>query len=75
MLFDEDNEQVGSAHDIGRLTRLYTDKTIDSLANKRDKSKPFVLYVAHTKIDAMPRFKGTSLDGLYGGSILKPDGR
>ena len=48
MLFDEDNEQAGSTRDMGRLTRLYTDKAIDFLENERDKSKSFVLYVAHT---------------------------
>ena len=68
--FHENNEDAGSTRDMGGLTRLYTDKSIDFLKNKRDPEKPFVLYLAHTMmhtiIDASPRFRGKSKGGLYG---------
>ena len=31
---------------MGGLIKLYTDKSIDYLKNKRDPNKPFVLYLA-----------------------------
>ena len=59
-----------STRDMGSLTTLYTDKAIAYLKEKRDPSKPFVLYVAHTMmhtiIDASSRFKGKSKGSLYG---------
>jgi len=75
--FHENNEPAGQTRDMGSLTRLYTDKAIDFLKNKRDKSKPFVLYVAHTMmhtiIDASPRFKGKSKGSLYGDVVEEFD--
>jgi len=75
--FHENNEKAGSTRDMGSLTRLYTDKAIDYLKSKRDKSKPFVLYVAHTMmhtiIDASPRFKGKSKGSLYGDVVEEFD--
>ena len=75
--FHENNEKAGSTRDMGSLTRLYTDKAIDFLKNKRDKSKPFVLYLAHTMmhtiIDASPRFKGKSAGSLYGDVVEEFD--
>jgi arylsulfatase A-like enzyme len=75
--FHENNEKAGSTRDMGSLTRLYTDKAIDFLKNKRDKNKPFVLYVAHTMmhtiIDASPRFKGKSKGSLYGDVVEEFD--
>jgi arylsulfatase A-like enzyme len=68
--FHENNEKAGNTRDMGSLTRLYTDKAIDFLENKRDKKKPFILYVAHTMmhtiIDASDKFRGKSKGGLYG---------
>ena len=68
--FHENNEPAGSTKDMGGLTTLYTDKAIDFLKSKRDKKKPFVLYLAHTMmhtiIDASERFRGKSKGGLYG---------
>jgi arylsulfatase A-like enzyme len=68
--FHENNEPAGKTSDMASLTRLYTDKAIDYLENRRNKGKPFVLYVAHTMlhtiIDASPRFRGKSKGGLYG---------
>jgi len=75
--FHENNEPAGQTRDMGSLTRLYTDKAIDFLKNKRDKSKPFALYVAHTMmhtiIDASPRFKGKSKGSLYGDVVEEFD--
>ena len=75
--FHENNEPAGHTRDMGSLTRLYTDKAIDFLKNKREKSKPFVLYVAHTMmhtiIDASPRFRGESEGSLYGDVVEEFD--
>lgn len=75
--FHENTKKAGSTRDMGSLTRLYTDKAIDFLKNKRDKSKPFGLYVAHTMmhtiIDASPRFKGKSRGSLYGDVVEEFD--
>ena len=75
--FHENNEPAGKTNDMGSLTRLYTDKAIDFLKNKRDENKPFVLYVAHTMmhtiIDASPRFKGKSEGSLYGDVVEEFD--
>ena len=75
--FHENNESAGSTKDMGGLTRLYTDKSIDFLKNKRDPEKPFILYLAHTMmhtiIDASPRFRGKSEGGLYGDVVEEFD--
>lgn len=75
--FHENNEQAGSTRDMGSLTRLYTDKAINYLKEKRDPSKPFVLYVAHTMmhtiIDASEQFRGKSAGGLYGDVVEEFD--
>ncbi|MBW8035083.1 MAG: sulfatase-like hydrolase/transferase, partial [Planctomycetes bacterium] len=75
--FHENNEPAGTTSDMGSLTRLYTDKAIDYLENKRDKDKPFALYIAHTMmhtiIDASGKFKGTSKGNLYGDVVEEFD--
>ena len=75
--FHENNEPAGKTRDMGSLTRLYTDKAIDYLKNKRDKEKPFLLYIAHTMmhtiIDASKKFKGTSRGSLYGDVVEEFD--
>jgi len=75
--FHENNEPAGKTSDMGCLTRLYTDKAIDYLKNRRDPEKPFVLYLAHTMmhtiIDASPRFRGQSDGGLYGDVVEEFD--
>lgn len=75
--FHENNEKAGSTRDMGSLTRLYTNKAISFLEEKRDPDKPFVLYVAHTMmhtiIDASDRFKGNSKGGLYGDVVEEFD--
>jgi arylsulfatase A-like enzyme len=63
------NTLVRTTNDMAGLTRLYTKKAIDYLANKRDPEKPFLLYLAHTMmhtiIDASPNFKKGIGDNLY----------
>ena len=75
--FHENNEKAGNTRDMGRLTRLYTDKAIDFLENKRDPARPFVLYLAHTMmhtiIDASDKFRGKSKGGLYGDVVEEFD--
>lgn len=75
--FHENNRAAGSSNDMGGLTTLYTDKSIDFLKNKRDPKKPFVLYLAHTMmhtiIDASDRFRGKSEGGLYGDVVEEFD--
>lgn len=75
--YHENNEKVGRSKDMAGITRLYTDKAIDYLKNKRDKDKPFALYLSHTMmhtdIDASPKFKGTSEGGLYGDVVEEFD--
>jgi arylsulfatase A-like enzyme len=75
--FHENNKPAGSTSDMGSLTRLYTDKAIDFLKHKRDKTKPFILYVAHTMmhtiIGASARFRGTSKGSLYGDVVEEFD--
>ncbi len=75
--FHKDNEPAGKSRDMGGLTRLYTDKAIDFIENRRDKKRPFVLYLAHTMmhtiIDASERFRGKSAGGLYGDVVEEFD--
>ena len=75
--FHENNEAACSTKDMGGLTTPYTDKAIDFLKSKRDKEKPFVLYLAHTMmhtiIDASERFRGKSKGGLYGDVVEEFD--
>src|SRR5210317_1545856 len=75
--FFENNEPAGATNDMASLIRMYTDKSIDYLKNKRDPEKPFVLYLAHTMmhtvIDASPQFKGKSAGGLYGDVVEEFD--
>ena len=63
------NELVGSTDDMAGLTRLYTDKAIEYLEDKRDSEKPFLLYLAHTMmhtiIDASAEFKEKTGNNLY----------
>ncbi|MGB2823151.1 MAG: sulfatase-like hydrolase/transferase [Phycisphaerae bacterium] len=75
--FHENNQPAGTTRDMGSLIRLYTDNAIDYLKNKRDRERPFLLYIAHTMmhtiIDASPKFKGTSKGGLYGDVVEEFD--
>jgi arylsulfatase A-like enzyme len=75
--FHENNDPAGGTSDMGSLTRLYTDKAIHYLKEKRDREKPFVLYLSHTMmhtdIDASERFRGKSKGGLYGDVVEEFD--
>ncbi len=75
--FHENNRAVAETEDMSCTIRLYTDKAIDFLENRRDPNKPFVLYLAHTMlhtiIDASPEFKGKSAGGLYGDVVEELD--
>jgi arylsulfatase A-like enzyme len=75
--FHENDTEAGSTSDMGSLTRLYTDKAITYLKEKRDPKKPFVLYVAHTMmhtiIGASDRFRGKSAGDLYGDVVEEFD--
>ncbi len=75
--FHENNTAVGETEDMSCTIRLYTDKAIDFLENRRDQNRPFVLYLAHTMlhtiIDASPEFKGKSAGGLYGDVVEELD--
>ncbi len=73
----ENNDYVRTEKDMSVFTREYTDKAIDFLKNKRDKDKPFVIYLAHTMmhsiVDASKEFKGKSKGGLYGDVVEEFD--
>lgn len=75
--FHENNEPAGETRDMSILTRLYTDKAIDYLRNRRNPDQPFFLHLSHTMmhtvIDASPAFKGTSKGGLYGDVVEEFD--
>lgn len=63
------NKLVGTTDDMAGLTRLYTDKAIEYLEDKRDSKKPFLLYLAHTMmhtiVDASAEFKENTGNNLY----------
>lgn len=75
--FHENNEPAGGTTDMGSLTRLYTNKAIEFLEEKRDETKPFILHLSHTMmhtdIDASEHFRGTSEGGLYGDVVEEFD--
>jgi arylsulfatase A-like enzyme len=77
VMFHQNNDPAGSTRDMGSLTKLYTDKAIEFLKQRRDPEKPFVLYVAHTMmhtiIDASEGFRGKSAGGLYGDVVEEFD--
>ena len=77
VVFHENNEEVGMTEDMASLSRLYTDKAIEYLREKRQPEKPFVLYVAHTMmhtiIDASEPYLGTTEGGLYGDAVRELD--
>jgi arylsulfatase A-like enzyme len=62
---------------MGSLTRLYTNKAIDYLKQRRDPDRPFVLYVAHTMmhtiIDASPEFRSADPKNLYSDVVAEFD--
>jgi arylsulfatase A-like enzyme len=73
--FHHNNDPDGSTRDMASLTRRYTDKGIEFL--KKNKDKPFFLYVAHTMvhsvIDASPEFKKKTKGTLYDACVEEID--
>lgn len=75
--FHENNKAMAGTADMGSLTRLYTEKAIGFLKEKRDPKKPFILYLAHTmmhmNIDTSEKYRGKSAGGLYGDVVEEFD--
>ena len=73
----ENNNPAIVTKDMGNLIKLYTDKSISFLREKRNPNKPFLLYLSHTMmhtiIDASDNFRGKSEGGLYGDVVEEFD--
>ncbi len=73
----DNREEDELVTDMSKFSKLYTDKAIDFLENKREDDKPFLLYVAHTmlhsRIGVSPEYVGTSNGGLYGDALKELD--
>ncbi len=63
--------------DMSMFSKLYTDKAIDYLENRREEDKPFLLYVAHTmlhsRIGVSKEYIGKTHGGLYGDALYELD--
>ncbi|NBB28074.1 sulfatase [Cellulophaga sp. BC115SP] len=68
-------EDITTLEQQGMLTSRYTEKAVDFI--KRNKNNPFFLYLPHSMphvpINASPRFRGKSQQGLYGDVIMEID--
>jgi arylsulfatase A-like enzyme len=64
-----------SHRDLEQLTAKYTERALDFI--KRNKDRPFFLYVAHTMphvpLAVSERFRGTTRRGLYGDAVAEVD--
>ena len=73
----ENNNPSVVIKEMSSLVKLYTEKSIQFLRQKRNPSKPFLLYLSHTMmhtiIDASEKFKGKSKGGLYGDVVEEFD--
>ena len=73
----ENNKPSVVIKEMSSLVKLYTEKSIQFLRQKRDPGKPFLLYLSHTMmhtiIDASEKFKGKSKGGLYGDVVEEFD--
>lgn len=73
----ENNNPSVVIKEMSSLVKLYTEKSIQFLRQKRDPGKPFLLYLSHTMmhtiIDASEKFKGKSKGGLYGDVVEEFD--
>ena len=74
----KDNDKIAeikTLEDQSTLTGIYTDAAISFI--KRNKNKPFFLYLAHSMphvpINASKKFRGTSKQGLFGDVIQEID--
>jgi len=68
-------KELETTTDMAGLTELFTDKSIEFLEENQD--KPFFLYLAHTMmhvvIDASPRFRNRTGNGLYADTLEELD--
>ena len=75
-IHENDNSSMVTK-DMGNLIKLYTEKSISFLREKRNPNKPFLLYLSHTMmhtiIDASDNFRGKSEGGLYGDVVEEFD--
>ena len=73
----ENNNPSVVIKEMSSLVKLYTEKSIQFLRQKRNPGKPFLLYLSHTMmhtiIDASEKFKGKSKGGLYGDVVEEFD--
>ena len=73
----ENNNPSVVIKEMSSLVKLYTEKSIQFLRQKRDPGKPFLLYLSHTMmhtiIDASEKFRGKSKGGLYGDVVEEFD--
>ena len=71
----QNREELETTTDMAGLTELYTDKSIEFLTEHKD--EPFFLYLAHTMmhvvIDASPRFRDRTGNGLYADTLEELD--
>ena len=70
-------EKLETTEDMAGLSRLFTDKSIEFLAEHHDDENPFFLYLAHTMmhvvIDASPEFRDRTGNGLYADTLEELD--
>ncbi|MFI3305666.1 MAG: sulfatase-like hydrolase/transferase [Rikenellaceae bacterium] len=63
--------------DMSIFSKLYTDKAIDYLENRRSDDSPFLLYVAHTmlhsRVGVSKEYSGTTHGSLYGDALYELD--
>ena len=68
-------KKLETTEDMARLSKLYTDKSIEFL--NKNKDKPFFLYLAHTMmhivIDASPEYRDRTGNGLYADTLEELD--
>jgi len=71
----DNRQELETTTDMAGLTELFTDKSIEFLEANKD--EPFFLYLAHTMmhvvIDASPRFRNRTGNGLYADTLEELD--
>ncbi len=71
----DNRKELETTTDMAGLSELYTDKSIEFLEAHRN--EPFFLYLAHTMmhvvIDASPRFRNRTGNGLYADTLEELD--
>ncbi|MFI3264091.1 MAG: sulfatase-like hydrolase/transferase [Rikenellaceae bacterium] len=75
MYDNRDKDQMVT--DMSLFSRLYTDKAIEYLEDRREEGKPFLLYIAHTMLHARvgvsPEYVGSTHGSLYGDALYELD--